>query len=50
MQVYACVPEVYSGYQILRLQMDFDAYLTVQIAYLKGKICAAIKIHATGES
>ena len=28
--------------------MDFDTYMIVQIAYLKGKICASIKIRDTG--
>ena len=29
--------------------MDFDMCMIVQIAYLKGKICAAIKMYDTGE-
>ena len=32
------------------LYMDFDTYMIVQITYLKGKNCAAIKIHNTRES
>ena len=35
---------------IVALWMDFDTCMIVQITYLKGKICAAIKIHDTGES
>ena len=35
-----------------RVLMDFDRHMIEKIAYmhLKGKICAAIKIHDTRES
>ena len=32
------------------VSMGFERFMSVQIAYTKGKICAAIKIHDTGES